>query len=268
MIRFASPFPAVTVEDPTGKRHGVVGDLHLGLEAAFLRTSPLFSSFLSQGLIEEVRAFAETYSLESLIILGDVKHSIIRPPLEEKNLVNTLFDVFRALDLEVQLVRGNHDPGIQNFIRGLPNVHLSQRPWIELSTSEGGSILIVHGHRRLPPSTPLPLTHIVMGHLHPCVRVTLRSGRPSILRVFLESDALRRGVESDHSTRIIVLPSFNSLGCYLFSRSDLRKRLAVLRDFDLFEDNTRVFDLANNFLGDLAFLFGDDSETSQNVHRY
>lgn len=250
MIRFASPHPGIVVTDPQGVRHGVIGDLHLGLETSILRTSPLFSSFLSQDVIDRVRNFIEENKLRNLVVLGDVKHSIVRPPFEEKNLVRRLLEVFHEMEAAISIIRGNHDAGLQYLVKEIPEVRLSPEPWIEIPTAEGGRMLIAHGHRRLPSSASKPSTHVVLGHLHPCLRLTLEAKRPAILRVFLGFDATMGG----ENKSVLVLPAFNPLGCYLFSRGELKKRLAALRDFDFEDVEIRAFDLAGNFLGDLGFL--------------
>ena len=187
--------------------------------------------------------------MDILVILGDLKHSILRPPPNERFLVTSLLTYLSGKGVEVHLLRGNHDSRIEKMIPNLENIHLSEEAWMRINLQGSGSALITHGHRRVPSQIISPSDIIILGHLHPCLKITGRMGETMILRVFLEVKARYTG---DGVKRIVILPAFNPLCCYLFDPYELKKRLVVLRDFAYEPEEIDVFDLARNYLKGLV----------------
>jgi hypothetical protein len=77
---------------------------------------------------------------------------------------------------------------------------------------------------------------------------------PTILRVHLEFTGHLK--EFEQRVKVTVLPAFCSVGCYLFSPTELRERLETVRALDFQSRDILVFDLAHNFLGTLRDLKG------------
>lgn len=247
VVEAAPPYPAFIIRGRMGERVGVIGDLHIGMETALLRTSPL-STFHSEGVIEKVKTFVGDYTLDSLVILGDLKHSILRPPSNERFLVTSLLTYLSGKGIGIHLIKGNHDSRIEEILSDFKNIHLSEKAWIKIPTSRSGLTLIAHGHRRIPSSTLSSSDLLILGHLHPCLKLAGEMGRTVILRIFLEMKAhhIEDGVKW-----ISVIPAFNPLCCYTFNRYRLKRRLAVLRDFNYDPEKIKAFDLARNYLGEL-----------------
>ncbi len=248
MVQFAPPYPAVILEDESKTRFGVIGDLHLGIEASFLRSSALFSTFISEGVIRDVGTFLREKSLGNLILLGDLKHTFFTPSPEERDLLKSLFSLLEEEGVKLYVIKGNHDGRIEDIASKYSGVHLHREPWLEVPMEEGSAVL-VHGHRSIPKEALHRVTHIIMGHIHPCIRVSGREA--SVVRVFLEFEATLGGGERSGVEKVLVMPAFNSLCCYRFGPMDLKDKLVVLRNMEFEEEGVIVFDLARSLIGSL-----------------
>ena len=253
MTMWASPYPALILDHRAKQKTCVIGDLHLGLETSFLRASPLFSSFLSEETVRNVGNLTRDHDVRRLIILGDVKHSIRSFTPQERRLTRTLFQQLQESNVRVEIVRGNHDFGIESATRQFSNIHMASEADVIVEVEGRESVMITHGHRKIRPEALEEADQLIVGHIHPCVRLTHEMPEPMILRACLEFMA-----SFDHHgklmKRVTVLPAFTSLGCYLFSHTEIRKRLPTLRPLEFDTKEIMVFDLAHNFLGTLGDL--------------
>ncbi len=253
MVQFAPPYPAMILEDESKTRFGVIGDLHLGLETSFLRSSALFSTYISEGIIKDVHAFLNEKSLENLILLGDLKHTFFSRSPEETLLLKSFFSLLEEEDVKLYLIKGNHDGRIESMTSKYPWIHLPKEPWLEVFLEEGRAVLL-HGHRRIPKEVLHRATHIILGHIHPCIRVSGREA--SVVRVFLEFESSLFGGEGiDVDKKVLVMPASNSLCCYRFGPGDLKDKLVVLRDMEFEEEGVMVFDLSRSLIGNLRDCF-------------
>lgn len=194
---------------PTVRRRLLIADLHLGLGEEGSRDG-LPASFSAPPLAEAILALARAHAARGVVIAGDVKHPIVGTP---RALRPVLFDFFATLlgeGLSVDVVPGNHDVGIAP--------HLPRE--VALRASDGivlDGVGIAHGHR-WPGPRVLAAERLVLGHLHPGVRLAPSSERPTGKErcwVRLEVDARRRdGRPAPRPVRfreLIVLPAFNPL---------------------------------------------------------
>lgn len=188
----------------------VVADLHLGLEASAARPrGPPEAS--ADAMAETLIDLARGEGVGGVWVAGDVKHPIAgTPPF----LRSVLFDFFATLlgeRLTVDVVLGNHDPGLVR--------HLPREVRVHPST---GAVLagvgIAHGHR-WPSPRVLARDRLLIGHLHPGYRFAPTADHPDgkhrcWLRIERPPPSRRR--RGDRSPRvaareIIVLPPFNPI---------------------------------------------------------
>jgi len=96
-----------------------------------------------------------------LVLLGDVKHRIPRPSVEEefdlRGFFRALLEVFEAVDV----CPGNHDGGLAEAVTGGVNLHGPRGFRL-------GSAGFFHGHTWPDPSL-LECSVLLMGHSHPTV---------------------------------------------------------------------------------------------------
>lgn len=197
---------------PSGRgaaRTLLVADLHLGVGAGETANAPppaAGASALADGLIELARA----QRARRVVIAGDAKHPVVGVP---PRLARAVFDFFGALlaaDLSVDLVRGNHDAGIDRAVPREVAIH----PATGLVL---GGVGIFHGHRWPGPAL-VPCGTLVVGHLHPGFRLAPTPDRPSgkergWLRVELPAPVPgpRRTAPPFRARQLIVLPPFHPL---------------------------------------------------------
>lgn len=173
----------------------VVADLHIGYEQALHK----------QGIYIPKSTYAKTKSMiskmidlvkpEKVILLGDVKHEFGVPSdqewIEIKDLLKWLID----MNLEVHVVRGNHDNYIISILKrygaGFHDPSMSI-----------GRYLLIHGHKQIE-EMPRGVEVIIMGHEHPALAVKDSFGVKRKFKCFL------KGLLG--STNLIVLPAISPL---------------------------------------------------------
>lgn len=150
-IRFVSGEPALVVATK-GTSHLVVGDLHIGREMR-LSAKGIHVYGTAESMAQHILKIAAAHSLSRLILLGDIKDSIMRPPARERTEIALFFDALSVMDTTIVL--GNHDAGL-----ALPD---NVKTFKELSMGQVG---FVHGHA-LPSEKLVESRYIVAAHDHP-----------------------------------------------------------------------------------------------------
>ncbi len=154
-LEFIDSGPALLVSNT--KDVLVIADLHLGIESDLARHGIHFKSRSRQRLQKVIACIRET-GPDIVLLLGDVKHSILQTTRQEYHELPDLLHSLRALS-QVMLMPGNHDPGIERFLdKG------------ELLPKEGALVDgtgYLHGHTYPDPSLMGHL--IICGHHHPLV---------------------------------------------------------------------------------------------------
>jgi metallophosphoesterase superfamily enzyme len=193
-----------------GTRTLVVADLHLGLAGTSARPmGPPGGSAGEMGgrLVDLARAAGAG----TVLIAGDVKHPIVGTPL---SLRPVLFDFFARLlreGLRVEVVLGNHDPGLAR--------HLPRE--VEVYPATGvvrDGVGIFHGHR-WPSDEVLASRRWVTGHLHPGYRFAPTAEHPDGKRACWIRAKFRTPLTAKEVGRrrrpgvreLVVLPPFNPL---------------------------------------------------------
>lgn len=135
-----------------------VSDTHLGKEATFRRHSIPVPMGSTTATLDKIRAMLLATGARSLVILGDLFHarSSLSPDVCES------FDQFFAehRNLDVSLIRGNHDVGLPTLpetwpVRILPGIQ------------KVGRIALAHHPVDVPDRSVL----LFCGHIHPSIRV-------------------------------------------------------------------------------------------------
>jgi uncharacterized protein len=189
----------------------VIADLHLGLGALADRPGgPPEGS--PERLAERALGVLDRAGARHLVIAGDVKHPIVGTPPALRPL---LFDFFGRL-LEqghtVEVVPGNHDVGLTQW---LPSEVIVHSPAGIVRYGLG----IFHGHR-WPSNAVLRSPAVVAGHLHPGFRLAPTADdpsgkRPCWVRVRREPARPRGRRRRRHAPlaarEIVILPPFNPL---------------------------------------------------------
>lgn len=186
----------------------VIADVHLGLGDAEDHTG-LPSRTTAEDLAEDLARLCTIEQTRSLVIAGDVKHPIVGTPRGLRPIVFDFFSRLLGEGLAVDLVLGNHDVGLAPHVPREVTIHGPEGFVVD-------GVGIFHGHR-WPSEQVLAATTLVVGHLHPGVRLAPSPDRPTgkercWVRVALRDPKLRRGpARLVNARELVVLPAFNPL---------------------------------------------------------
>ena len=205
-IRPIHPHAAILIED-AGRKYIIVSDLHIGLEADLLAKGITVSSDLVSEMVAELLDLVRSEHADSIILLGDIKHTVGSISRQEWDTVPLFLNQLSA-KTDVYLVPGNHDGNIRHLIP--TNVNMITSKGMTLDDT-----LLVHGHS-MPSDVRGYIKRIVMGHIHP---VFLKKG--SVIngeRVWLYFQARKEDIFAEKGILdIIVVPTFNP---YLYATGE------------------------------------------------
>jgi hypothetical protein len=194
-MRFLYNKPAILIGDAL-----VVADLHIGMENELARRGIRVGN-LSDKILSSIRELAKETNKKRLIILGDAKHEIAH--VDEKTI--SFFEQLTK-DLRVEVVKGNHDGGIEK-IKGI-TVHPPEGIVLK-------NIGLCHGHA-WPGEKLLTADYIVTAHQHGQIEIVDGKGKRHREHVWAsipldEKNALRHYKRVNKKIRMILLPPFNKL---------------------------------------------------------
>jgi uncharacterized protein len=230
-----------------------VADLHVGLGVSG-RTGLGLAEATAREMASEILTIAERERARGVISVGDSKHPIVGSQAHVARLLFQLFATLLEGDLEVRLIRGNHDVGID---RHLPR-EVEILPALGLRRGEIG---LFHGHG-WPDERVLRAKRLVVGHLHPGYRLARSEGPAGAgkfrcwvrtdLSGYRPSPRARRHVL--RSKEVIVLPAFNPLaGIESLNLRRPAQHRSFLVDRFLAPGQSRAYLLDGTDLGPLRF---------------
>ncbi|MCS7135818.1 MAG: metallophosphoesterase [Nitrososphaerota archaeon] len=253
--------PALLVERPI--KSLIISDVHIGFEEELHNIGFRVPS-QSWKLVEEIKHLIEKTGVKRLIILGDLKHKVPgTSKIEWRYLSSMVEDVRRIVD-EVILVPGNHDAGIVKVLGNSVVYAPSRGLVIEDGEHKVG---LFHGHTW--PSINLSNADIlVMGHIHPVVRLRAELGFTIRKRVWLsletERASLVRRLRRQRNLKtprgrmnLLVMPSFNDFlsGVAVNAVSEGRELLGPIMKSGLFDlSKAEVYMLDGTHLGKVSDL--------------
>ena len=200
------PGEPAAVADIDGDRVLVVADVHAGIESALRAERGLSLDSRADTRRERIhRLLAETGATR-LVVLGDLMHSIGGPGGAERGEIEVLLESLPD-DVDVTLVKGNHDGEIESWIEGV-------------TVTDGGGVRLgqvgfAHGHTWPDPDV-LAADIVCVAHEHPQVRLEDEVGGSRAERVWLRGDVDESAFEerddaSVAASELIVVPAFNEL---------------------------------------------------------
>lgn len=198
MFVYGEPALVVTHND---EKHLVVGDLHIGVERRLMRRGlRIFSA--TDRMAERVRNIAREFGSSSVIVIGDVKDSILYPDVAERRLLRSFFDALS--DMEVTIVAGNHDAHLGEVV--------DNRIVREMRL---GGFAFLHGDKN-PSDDSMHADYIITAHNHAIVRMRDENSAIYEEKVWLvagvnKSLAKRRGISINKNVKMIAMPAFNEL---------------------------------------------------------
>lgn len=184
-----------------GSEYLVIGDLHIGMELELSRKGVhLFSA--TEHMSNRIKKIMNDFSLSKLIILGDVKHSILYPEVQETRLLKEFFKELSAF--EIKIVGGNHDAHLSEIIGRAVEKELIV-----------GNFGFLHGNRK-PEDEMMGLDYIISAHDHLAVRIKERGGASFEQKAWgiysLSKKTARANYEKfNEKIKLVSIPAFNDL---------------------------------------------------------
>jgi len=246
------PGDAALVFSSPGRSAILVSDLHLGLEKEMAKKGFRLPPY-SVKMVARIRDLADRYGVNSLVVLGDVKHTVGKVEDIDWGVVPWFFDTMLDLFEEVDVVPGNHDGNIKTVLPPKVKLHTSQGTVIGHGR---GRVGLAHGHA-WPSEEAIATRNLVIGHSHFTYEMRDPMGtrtRESVwVSAMYDVARLMQGAGYDSSAKgkgkLTVMPPFNRMvGGQPINRSRsfqfgpvLSSGCVSLEDADIFlMDGTRV----------------------------
>ena len=176
-----------------------ISDLQLGHEAVLHNRGIDVPVGQFPLIIERIESMLLQTKAKRILINGDLKHEFGLAMQQEWSEVIELLNFLKKRNVELILVRGNHDNFVAKILR---NQNLKLNDYF----FEKG-ILFIHGHKRLEDYGAIPefktYSTLVIGHAHPAVTILDEINIPHKYSCLLKG--VFRGKE------LIVLPSISPL---------------------------------------------------------
>ena len=178
----------------------VAADLHLGIENIMAEDGTYVPYKQTQEVIKDFEKAINLLQPDTLVLVGDVKHSYAQPTKIENKEVSIFLNAIKQDIKTVHITKGNHDIFLNWITNKLENVILHDNFQLE-------RYFFTHGHLPLS-SLPSEVEYVIIGHEHPLFKY-----RVDNLQI-IKTPAFLVGPLLDYSAILIVLPSFSpySLG--------------------------------------------------------
>lgn len=179
----------------------VVSDLHIGMEIEMSKKGVhLYNA--TDRMSDRIINIMKEFSLRNIIILGDVKNSILYPETAEIKLLKGFFKLLEGFN--VRIIAGNHDAHLDKII---------DRPVVkELSIGKFG---FIHGNRK-PAEKMMMVDYIISAHDHVAVKITDKNGAFYEQKAWAIYNISKKTAGDNYTTfnkkaRLISMPAFNDL---------------------------------------------------------
>jgi putative SbcD/Mre11-related phosphoesterase len=277
MLKLLFPHPAALIKTEKSKTL-LIADPHIGWENELQRKGIHVPSQTIK-LLDKLTALITQYKPDSVVILGDVKYTVMKTELGEWHDIPDFFNKLSSLVKDVAIVRGNHDANLEPLLP--ENVKM-----LPATGTIIGDVGVFHGHKWPSPEL-LKCKTLVMGHLHPVVVFRDPAGFKITRQVWMKADcnteALAKVFLEKHGAKIkgtteqtlknhfgfkaktselLIMPSFNDfLGGRPINEAHPKKETGaegligpVLRSHAVDVAHSEFFLLDGTFLGTLNQL--------------
>lgn len=271
------PQPAALVKNEK-TRTLLISDPHIGWEME-LQQKGIYVPSQTNKLLKKLIAVLTEVKPDALVVLGDVKYTVIKSEFGEWRDVPEFFKQLQSYVPKISIVRGNHDANLEPL---LPE-NVTMLPATGAVIGDTG---VFHGHRWPSPEL-LGCKTLAMGHLHPVVvfrdPTGLKMNRQIWMRADIDSEALAKvllrkanikvkdTVEATlkkhfsiklNTSELYIMPSFNDfLGGRPINETRPDKELGaesligpVLRSESIKVDDSDLYLLDGTYLGTLNQL--------------
>ncbi len=185
-----------------GSRILCAGDLHVGIEED-LKAKGIHVP--SQTFRMERELLSLKGDFDTLVLLGDIKHRIPGTTVQEYAEIPRFLRALGEAFPKVDVVRGNHDGGIEEYLPKGVRLHPS-------SGFRIGEVSFAHGHT-WPSKDVMSSRVLVLSHNHPTVLFEDSLGDVCSEACWLRARPTERALEKFQKVpeEIIVMPALNRI---------------------------------------------------------
>ena len=277
MLNLLWPHPAALIKNGETKTL-LIADPHLGWEMS-LQEKGIHIPSQTPKILNKLTAIITEYKPKQLVILGDVKYTVVSSELGEWHDIPDFFAKLLGYVDDIAIVRGNHDANLESLLP--ENVKL-----LPATGEVIGDVGVFHGHKWPSPAL-LGCKTLVMGHLHPVVvfrdPIGFKITRQVWMKANCDAEALAKILLQKNNVKIegtvaetlkkhynirlkakeiFIMPSFNDfLGGRPINETRPRKEIGggtligpVLRSEAVDVDNSELYLLDGTYLGTLNQL--------------
>lgn len=237
-------------EGPAGPAALAVADLHLGLGYG-VREGVGLADVNARAMAEELCQIAARERARAVLVAGDAKHPLLGAPGPIGPMLFDFFSTLLSSGLAVEVVRGNHDVGIDRHLPREVRVHPA-------GGLRRGDVGLFHGHA-WPEAGVLDAPVLVAGHLHPGFRLAGEDGHAAKRRCWVRAELTGGVPRAPRSVgrsagELIVLPAFNPLsGIEALNKSAPARGRTFLVNRFLAQARSRAYLLDGTDLGALSW---------------
>ena len=277
MLKLLLPQPAALIKTEKTKTF-VIADPHLGWEMA-LRDKGIHVPSQSSKLLQKLATLLSRYKPDALLILGDIKYSVVSAEPGEWHDIPDFFNELKNYVKDIAIVRGNHDANLEPL---LPE----SVKFLPATGTVVDDVGLFHGHKWPSPAL-LRCKTLIMGHLHPVVVfrdpagfkitrqvwVKAKCDTTQLSKTLLQKQQIKiKGTPEEtvkkhynfkpRTTQLFIMPSFNDfLGGRPINETKTRRKGQtspmigpVLRSEAVDLDNSEIYLLDGTYLGTLNQL--------------
>jgi len=254
-LRLVEGWPAILLEKPA--KTLLLADIHFGYESELADRGIQVPS-QARRLRELLLQIVDETSAEKIIFLGDLKHQV---PLSSWIEWREMPEALRALKergIDLALIPGNHDGGIESMLEGLVSILSSRGVMLNAERR----VYLLHGHA-WPGQEVLKADLIIMGHLHPTISLRTDIGFIAKRRVWLIFEGSKRILAEKLAARtrrgsieLIVMPAFNPIltGLSVNALTPKDRLWPLIRSGAFNLDSGEAVTLSGERLGRISFL--------------
>ncbi len=209
MLNLLLPHPAALIK--TGKTKTLlIADPHIGWEME-LQKKGIHVPSQTYKILNKLRAIIAESKPDKLVILGDVKFTVVSHQFGEWQDIPAFFKNLEGKIGSISIVRGNHDASLEPLLP--ENVELLPATGVVI-----GDVGVFHGHKWPSPAL-LGCKTLVMGHLHPMVVFRDPAGFKMTRQVWMKAKCntealakvllLKSRIKTDSSAAEILQKHFN-----------------------------------------------------------
>lgn len=257
-MRFIYGEPAMLLSD--GKLIWlVVGDIHLGAERR-LSERGINVYELWSNMSEKIKFLAGKFGATGIIILGDIKDSILYPESWEQHDIKRFVESLSGFNL--RLLKGNHDGHIKEIL----GIEVEDEMFFR-------DFALLHGNK-WPSQKAMEKGTIITGHNHIAVRITDNNNGVYYEKAWLISKIKQKTASKFYtnpkSKRLVVMPAFNPLitGTAVGSERKEKENINPLFRNSVFDyTSSDVYSLEGTYMGKVKSLSSAFAETKRNKKR-